>query len=321
MRTRTCIAAALITALGACAPATGLDTDTIGPPHHATKDNARIAVRNRTVKRSLAWLRAAYGHIAVRSIHDIPQDTYARYRSYALDGKVYIVVHPGYFPFFDEWSITPIATDYSRRLPRNNIPERIADALTATDVAYQVALQQEVMTRDIIEHLSEERHLVVLVLPRDYRDHLTYGYVAGYDEYARYVNEMTNGADNIVTIESDSHQNGYLRDRDLAVLGAFLDAAGAKTIMLGGGFLGKCLDNFAGSLRKRYPHGSIWYVREITMLSPSDIIADREDFLSFWGGLRYRSIRDHLASIPLNRTTGEALRWADLALFPAGRYR
>ena len=304
--------------LAACAPLAADPASPLTLPRKVFDDSG---ARNRTVERTPSWIRSSYGPIGIKDLHHIPRAAYADYRPYARDGRVYVMIHPGYFPFFDEWGVTPITTDYSRGLPAENIIDRVGDTLRGSDVAYQVTFRQEQLTRDLIEYLSREKNLIILVLPRDYREHLTYGFVPGYDEYARYLNELTRGADNILYLESDGHQNGYLRDDDLHLLGTFLDALDVRTLMLGGGFLGKCLDNFAGSLRRRYSHDAIWYVPELTVVSPSDIIPDRGSFLSFWGNLEHQNIKKYLTSILMNRTTREPLQWADRALYPVEGYR
>lgn len=320
MRTSLCALLA-VTAASACTPARTALPASSGPRDRVRAIFAEIDMRNRTVKRSDAWLREAYRTVAGRSLRGIPTADYGRYRRFARDGKAYIIVHPAYFPFFDEWTMTPVATDYGSGLPRKNLVERVSDLLRPTDVAYQVALQQERVIRDFIEFMSVEKHLTILVLPRDYRDHLTYSRTEGYDEYARYLNELTNGAENIITVQSDGHDNGFLRENDLAALGDFLDAAGVRQLLLGGGFLGTCLDNFAASLRRRYTHDQIWYVRDLTTISPSAVVADRSRFLSFWGVLRQQRLREYVVSIPFNRTTSEPLRWADLSLYAVSRDR
>jgi hypothetical protein len=321
MRTRTLLPLLLLPVVLACSA-----IPVPSPGAHTEQDRqgtvySGLDERNRTVKKSDAWLRQAYRSIGIRSLRDIPASDYARYRQYVPRGSVTIIVHPAYFPFFDTWSVTPIETDYTKGLPSKNVVERISDRLRPTDVAYLVAREQERIIRDFVEFLSAEQHLLVLVLPRDYRAHLTYGRIDEYDEYARYINELTNGADNIVYLESAAHDSGYLRDDDLSMLTAFLDAAGAGTILLGGGFLGTCLDNLGASLRKSYSHEDIWYVTDLTTLSPADIVPDRDGFLSFWGGLRREELRGYLETIAFNRTTRERMRWTDLSVSPANGSR
>jgi len=313
--------AALLFLLTGCMTGRAALPDGVRSEEQVQKAFAVIDARNRTVKRSKPWLSKAYRAITVDELGRVPQDRYADYGTYAPDGKAYIIVHPGYFPFFDAWSVTPITTDYSGGLPRKNVVERIADRLRPIDVAYQVTLQQERIIRDFIEFLSVEKRLLILILPRDYRRHLTYGLVPGYDEYARYLNELTNGAENILTLESDAPDNGFLRDADLDRLAALFDAAGVDSLLLGGGYLGTCLDNLTASLRKRYDHEQISFVTDLTMVSPAAVVSNRAQFLSFWGTLRPGPLREYLASVPANRTTSEPLRWADLSLYSVSRIR
>lgn len=315
--------ALLILFLTACAsaPAPAPLRQTIVPMDHVREVFARIDEQNRTVKKSDAWLREAYGSVGIKRLGDIPAGDYAGYGRYVQNGEVYLIVHPGYFPFFDVWDVTPVTTDYSVGYPKKNIAERVTENLAAENIAYRVAREQERILRDFLEFMSHEQRLVVLVLPRSYRDHLTYGYVDGHDEYARYLNELTNGADNIIWIESDTHNSGYLLDGDLAMLTAFLDQTGATTLLLGGGFLGKCLDNFYGSLRKHYSYDAISYVTEITAFSPADMVTDRASLITTGGKLKYRGLRKYFESVAFNRTTNERLRWSVLDLYLVYRNR
>jgi hypothetical protein len=309
----------LLLMLAACAPVQAPQSDI--PPERVKEIFSRIDAQDSTVKKSEAWLRGAYRSISIRKLADVPPQEYDKYRQYVKDGEVYIIVHPGYFPFFDKWDVTPIETDYRKGYPAQNIAQRATAVLPAENVAYRVAREQERVARDFLEFMSQEGRLVVLVLPRNYLEHLTYGYVPGYDEYARYINELTNGAENILWLESDTHNSGYLLDADLAMLGSFLDAAGVRTIRLGGGFLGKCLDNFYGSLRKRYAYDAISYVTEITSFSPADMVTDRASLITSTGKLKYSGLRKYFESVAFNRTTNERLRWSNLTLYRVYRSR
>jgi len=77
-----------------------------------------------------------------------------------------------------------------------------------------------------------------------------YGYISGLDEYARYINEMSNMSDTFMYMESQTNDTGFLDKNNLEILSDFLNDIGVKNIMLGGGYLGKCLDDFYESIRK-----------------------------------------------------------------------
>lgn len=282
---------------------------------------ASIDEQNRTVKKSEAWLRDAYAGIGIRRIHDIPPDEHARYRTYAMNNEVYVIVHPGYFPFFDKWEIPIPPADYSNGYPSRNLVERVTADLPQEDIAYRVAREQERIERDFIEFMSVQKRLVILVLPRDYKNTATYGAMPGADEYARYINELTNRGESIVYLESIAHNDGEVRSDDLAVLMQFLKAVEAKTIYLGGGFLGKCLDGFYGSLRTVFMPSEIYYVPEITAFSPVGMVTDRVKLLTDSGKLSMKGMQKYFRSVAFNRSTGERLRWKSLPLYPVYQNR
>jgi hypothetical protein len=301
---------------GACAPAAPQASRPDDPERARIKKVfAAIDERNATVKKSAAWLAEAYRGLGIRDINVIPPEDYAAYRRFAVNGEVYIIVHPGYFPFFDKWDIPRPPADYSGGYPALNVMERVTADLPPKDVVYRVAREQERITRDFIEFMSEEKRLVVLILPRDYAKNVSYGAVPGYDEYARYLNELTNRGESVVFTESITHDNGQMNDEDLEVLVRFLEAVGTQRTFLGGGFLGKCLDGFFGSLRTRVPFEHIYYVPELTAYSPADMVTDRVNLLTKTGRLSISGMRKYFQSVAYNRSTGEKLRWKFLPLY------
>lgn len=303
----------------ACAPA-AQTRKTRFPPEERDRIKkifATIDERNRTEKRSGAWLQSAYVSIGIRNLNDIPASDYASYGRYVTDGEVYIVVHPGYFPLFDKWHIPPPADVRENSFPELNLPDRLTVNLPSDNIPYRVAREQNRILRDFLEFMSEEDKLVVLILPRDYKNNLTYGYQPGRDEYARFINEITNRSESIVYIESDTATSGYLIDKDLDVLANFLDAAGVKTIKLGGGFLAKCLDNFYGSIRNKFAYEAIAYVPEITAISPAeDMVTNEVALLDKEGRINMKAIRKYISTVAYNRANGERIRTQNFTLYP-----
>jgi len=280
-----------------------------------------IDARNRSEKKSDAWLRDAYQGIRLRNLHDIPPQDLGSYRRYTVNGDAYIIVHPGYFPFFDAWDVARPPADYSEGMPRENLVERITAGLPASDTVYRTAREQERTVRDLVEYLAAEGHLVVLILPRDYRDHVTYGPAPGYDEYARYLNEISNEAENVVFLESAAYDKGNLLPGDLEVLIRFLKASGARSVMLGGGFIGKCLDGFYKTLREVMLPGYLFYVPEVTQFSPADMKRDRTSLLADNGGISRRKLYGYFRSFAYDPATEEWLPWKSLPFYDIEQYR
>ena len=302
----------------ACAPAAQTRKAKFPPEERdrIKKIFAAIDERNRTEKRSEAWLRSAYASIGIKKVNDIPPSEYASYGRYVTDGEVYIIVHPGYFPFFDKWHLPPPAPITGDDLPAENLSDRLTADLPADEVPYRVAREQGRILRDFIEFMSEENKLVVIVLPRDYKINQTYGYQPGRDEYARYINEITNRSESIVYVESDTATSGYILDKDLDVLDNFLTAAGVKTVKLGGGYLAKCLDNFYGSIRGKFAFEAITYVTELTAISPAeDMVTGEVDLLDKDGRINMKSIRKYISTVSYNRSNGDRIRTKNLTLY------
>ena len=315
------IAALLALSLG-CAPAmTASERYRERESAHVRMVFARIDEQNRTEKKTAAWLAASYASVGIRNIRDISPQEYASYGRYVPNGDVYLIVHPGYFPYFDKWDIPRPPADYSGGYPAQNTMERVTADLPKGDVIYRSAREQEKVLRDFLEFQSLEQGLVVLILPRDYQKNTTYGQVAGYDEYARYLNELTNGAGNIVYIESDTHYSGKLRDDDLRVLLHFLKAVGARTLHLGGSFMGRCLDGFYGSLRTSMFSQDLSFVLELTAFSPTDMKADKVSLLTSAGTLSIERVENYFRKFAYMPATEQWLPWNRLSLYDLNEIR
>jgi len=272
---------------------------------HARSIFFEIDSRNRTIKKTDAWLTKAYASPGIKKLNDIAPASYDDYRSAVVNGEVVIIVHPGYFPFFDQWSVPVIETDYAKGYPKRNLVERLGDTLDPANTPYLLLREQEKLTRDLIEYLSLEQRLVILILPRNYQDHLTYGYRRGFDEYARYISELTNHSSYILFLESDTYRSGFLLEKDLDMLAGFMEWIGARSILLGGGFFGKCLSHCYISLRSRYSHEQINVVPEITMPPPNGKTIEQAILLDKAGRLSRRGIWDFFQRTSYRSTNNE----------------
>jgi len=251
-----------------------------------------IAERNRTAKKSPEWLKEAYSSVRPRKLRDIPKEEYKTYRNYIAGKDVYVIVHPGFYAFFDARAVSP-SKDNIGEFPSLNIFERLTFEISPKDLNMRVMKEQERLLRDFLEYMSTENKLVILVLPRDYKDHVSYGY-AGLDEYARYINEMTNMSGSILYLESQTHNNGVIEKEDLDILTSFLNEIGVKRVLLGGGYLGKCIDDFYESIRKTFKYEDVYFVTEISAISPNDMVSDSINLLTKSGRINFRGVRKYL---------------------------
>lgn len=144
------------------------------------------------------------------------------------------------------------------------------------------------MLKDFLEVTAAEKKLLILILPSDYKSHLGYGYADGFDEYVRYLNDVSGGSESVLYLESLEFNSGYLGEGALTVLSEFLRSAGVSTLMLGGEFAGRCLDNVYLSLLRKIDKDKIYIVPEITVMTHKDIetswrgsLSNSDDIMQF----------------------------------------
>ena len=130
---------------------------------------------------------------------------------------------------------------------------------------------QEKMLRDFLEYATTEKKLIVLVLPRGYRTYAGYKYREADDEFMRYINEVTNGSDSVLYLYSKKPNRGTLTDRDRKKLLKFLYSVKAESVLLGGGYIGRCLEDFYKDIDQYFSEDKLYLVPEISSISPSDM--------------------------------------------------
>jgi hypothetical protein len=241
----------------------------------------KINERNAAVEDSQKWISDAYKSIKLRKLNNIPKTEYANYKKYAGKGKrLYVIVHPAYYTFFGKGDMSehPLRRDLEKlqdifseggTLPENNLVERLYDKMAFDETLY-VMQEQERLLRDFVEVYSTKKVLMLLILPRNYQKSL-YGYNKGHDEFARYINEITNESDSVIYMDSVTVSNGALTYDDVDVLMEFIEANEIRTIVLGGGYVGRCLEGLYESILDPFGYDHIYMVPEITAVSPDDI--------------------------------------------------
>jgi len=153
--------------------------------------------------------------------------------------------------------------------------ERFCSRFSLLDSELRMMQEQERFLMDFLEVVSAEKRLVILVLPRDYRSQLSYGYLEGHDEYVRFINEVTDMSEAVLYVESLEYYSGYIGETDLTSLANLIKSVGARKIMLGGEFAGRCLNNAYNSLLRKFDQKGIYIVPEITAATYKDMIATR----------------------------------------------
>ncbi len=226
----------------------------------------QVQERNRTLEDDPRWIEQAYKGLRIKNLKTINYREYPFYKRYVAPEGVYILVHPAFFSFF-----------HAQRLrggpqEERNVVERLL-ALPPRDAEMALLQAQERRTRDFLEIASTQRKLVILILPRRYKRYKGYVYRKGPDEYTRYLNEVTNESPSVLYLESRSATRGYLRDAELAALVEFLAAVDAPKVLIGGGYIGRCLEDFYAGLTEDYGEEGIYIVPELSDVSPTELNA------------------------------------------------
>ncbi|MEW6108832.1 MAG: hypothetical protein AB1632_06670 [Nitrospirota bacterium] len=223
--------------------------------------------RNQDIERNPYWIEWAYSKLGIKKINDIPHDKYSYYSKFLDNGNVYIIVHPSYYVFF-----------HNKKPVINRTPENLGFNIVDIFVnenyenpVIKIVQKQQKNERNFIEYITTEGKLLILVLPRNYQNHPSYAYSSEMDEYARYINEITNGFESALYIESDSPTSGKLLVNDLVMLLSFLGRAGAKSVLIGGGYVGRCQEEFYNYLSNYSFAYNYFIVPEISSFSPADI--------------------------------------------------
>lgn len=220
-----------------------------------------IETRNKTIEVHPQWRMIASQRILLRSLEDIPQSDYKRFRDFLDDGVMYIIVHPAYYFFFHE----DPANSFDVKEIRTFI-ER--DAFTRTDLFLR---EQEKALRDFLEITSTRNRLLLFVLPGNYREYMGYKYRYGEDEFARYINEVSNDSKATLYLYSEKPNRGMLSRESKDILLSFIKAVNPDKIILGGGYLGRCLEDFYRQLSPLMKDGQVEIEPWISAMSPEDL--------------------------------------------------
>ncbi|MGE5894293.1 MAG: hypothetical protein ACM34I_09585 [bacterium] len=221
-----------------------------------------IRQRNRVVEDDDHWITESYKKLMIRNLSDIPASDYQNYSSYLDNGSAYIVVHPGFYIFFHSDRI-------EGRSDRDNVVEKFLMQPSSSPKVRVLKLQEKTM-RDFLEYMSSRNRLVILLLPGKYKKDKRYQYRDGANEYVRYLNEVTNGSPSVLYLYTRRLDDGRLSAKKMKMLLDFLSTAGARDVLLGGGYFGRCLSGFQMKMEK-HTKRDIYLVPELIQVSPEDL--------------------------------------------------
>ncbi len=226
-----------------------------------------IQERNAMVEDDPEWIKESYKGLMLRRLQNVSSKEYFSYRKFLDKGVAYVIVHPSFFSFFH----------FPKKLKKNKgkiSPLNVVEILLKRkpmNPEFALLQAQERRMRDFIEFKSTEEKLIIIVVPRNYKQYPGYTYRKGRDEYMRYLNEVTNMSRSVVFVESESPNRGQLTPDDALGVMEFLLSVDAKSVYIGGAYIGRCLEDFYKMLTSEFGEEGIYLVPELSDVSPREI--------------------------------------------------
>lgn len=202
----------------------------------------------------------------MKYLRAVPRDSFAGLADNAQTREIYLIVHPSYYIFFhDKERLVPYAES------KNVVESFLETQFSDTDTVLHLMKEYEKAEMQFLADAKADRKLVVLILPGNHATAPQYLYKDAPDAYARYVNQMTRDAETIFYIESKNASTGKLSDADKEALLAFIRAVNARTVFIGGGYIGRCQKEVYNLLAEEWSDKNVAIVPEISAFSPADL--------------------------------------------------
>ncbi len=203
--------------------------------------------------------------LSISNLNDLPQDNYI---NFADKENAYIIVHPSYYIFMDEkpFDLDPDAS-------KNAVESFIENDEISGSSYISLMKAYEWNEMNFIMNAGQQKKLVILILPGMYlkSKHYVYKNSSMGDQFARYLNHVTHDSYTIFYLETIKTTSGEISSDDIVRLVNFLRKHGTKNIYIGGGYVGRCQEEFYKLLMPKWPAENIALISEISAFSPDDI--------------------------------------------------
>lgn len=218
------------------------------------------------VDRTETYSRPHKPSLSIKNVHDLSESFIREISSSADTKDVFFLVHPSYYIFFHEnpFYLTPGG-------PKNAVQTFIESSLSETSPIVRLMKDYEQKEMEFIASAGNNKKIVILILPGNYQNAKQFRYRNEVDEYARYINESSGTSTTVFYIESTHSTTGKIDPYDQKALVNFLKKIDAQRIFLGGGYIGRCQEEFYKFLMEVWPEEKLAIIPEISAFSPNDI--------------------------------------------------
>jgi len=233
-----------------------------------------VEARDAVKEDATEWYRQRYMGLGLPNLQRLSdeQRSVLRDRVQQDKGAVYVIVHPAYYLYFQERSRNVY---FRTGDPAHNLVESYLAGSEDSDPVERLMREQIRIEREFLKYAAAENHVVLLVVPGDYRHHPHFRFNdEALDEYARYLNEIGGSSETFLYVESTSVNRGFVSDSTLDAVEGFFEAAGARKVLLGGGFVGRCQEDFYRNITERMSKKRVAVVAEISSASYADVDDD-----------------------------------------------
>lgn len=204
--------------------------------------------------------------LSIKNLRHLAQNSDDISNIKANTNDIYLIVHPSYYLFFEKHSFNVVP---SRE--RNVVEEFTQMIFYSKDPVVKLMKVYERNEMEFIASSREDGRIVLLILPGKYATSNNYIYKNGIDEYARYLNDIAKNSNTIFYVESIKTNSGKIAKSDMDMILDFLQETDAKNIFVGGGYIGRCQEEFHKQLLTVWPHDKIAVIPEISAFSPNDM--------------------------------------------------
>jgi len=212
----------------------------------------------------------ATGDFLIKALSEISEQDYINYRQYLDDGDLYIIIHPAYSIFFHDEEPLYVS---------RNMVDSFIDETTYTKTSRFIR-EQERSLRDLLEITSTRKRLILLVLPGNYKDYNGYIFKGKPDLFARYINSVTNSSESVIYLYSEKPNRGRLSETSKSSVIKFFRSVNPERIIIGGGYLGRCNEDFYKDFSGSNFREKMIIAGEISAFSSDDMNRfDIDDFL------------------------------------------